>query len=78
MAQHAVGPENECEGCQALDWQRVFESPMVASASLPDGTKRKGWADMKEAAKLECIKADLPQHKRGDVQKQINILKAVK
>lgn len=53
-----------CPTCGSLDIQRHFPSPMVLKASFPDGHKRKGWADFREAAKLNKAKANArPEHK---------------
>lgn len=62
MADHAIVPncddaeEGSCE-CGNNRWVRVYEVPAIMKASYPDGLKRKGWADLKESAKLEKERA---------------------
>jgi hypothetical protein len=46
--------------------------------ALPDGTRRPGFANEKERAKLEVIKSDLPPSQRGAIQKEINDLRRSK
>lgn len=49
----ALPPDEPCTECTGTDWQRVYESPMVMHVALPDGTKRKGWAEVRESANLQ-------------------------
>lgn len=78
MSQCHVGPTDHCESCNALDWVRVFEPPMIMQHSYLDGKKRPGFSTEIRAAKLEVDKADLPVHKRGAIQKEINDLRKAK
>lgn len=51
---------------------RHFPAPMVTQASYPDGMKRKGWAEMREASKLnkEAIVSKDPGHRKA-IEKEI-------
>jgi putative FmdB family regulatory protein len=46
-----------CPECGGVNTTRQFPAPMIMTAALPDGVKRKGWDRMKEAAKLTREKA---------------------
>lgn len=46
-----------CEPWEEIQWQRIYEAPMQLRASFPDGHKRKGWAELRESAKLEKLAA---------------------
>lgn len=62
------------EEVHAPEWQRVFEAPMHMQASFPDGTKRKGWDQMREAAKIEKEALKQPQNKRTEFAAEIKKL----
>lgn len=57
MAECSVPPDTEVKCCDSVKWRRVYEMPMQMKASYPDGLKRKGWTELKEAAKLEKERA---------------------
>lgn len=67
-----------CLECGTGEMHRVPSSPTVQKASFVDGTKRKGVADLKEAARLEVAKVAMPLSQRGDIEKEIKNLKRVK
>jgi hypothetical protein len=57
----------------------MIETPNLMFTALLDGTKRGGdYARLKEVANLECIKANMPGDKRGEIQKTIDNIKKVK
>jgi len=56
---------------------KTLSAPNFTRASYVDGTKRKGFSEHKEIARLESEAAELPPQKRGDIQKAINQLKKV-
>lgn len=57
--------EQFCMKCEN-PLKRHFPAPMVTRASYPDGHKRKGWAEMREASKLnqEAIVSKSDSHKK--------------
>jgi hypothetical protein len=57
---------------------KTLSAPNFTRASYVDGTKRKGFAEMKEAVKVEREMMDLPPSKREEHQKLINKLKGKK
>lgn len=61
----------ECGGAMS----KTFSAPNITRASYVDGTKRKGFSEHKEIAKLESAAADLPPNKRGEINKAIKRLK---
>lgn len=48
----------QCPICSHLEVQRFIPAPHIAQVSYPDGYKRPGWVDLKEAAKLEIERAN--------------------
>ncbi len=50
---------------------------LETSASFLSGTKRKGFAELKEANKLETASFDMPPEKRGEIQKEIEKLRSL-
>lgn len=42
-------------------WRRVIEASNLMTAAYPDGTKRKGFEDLKKASKLEVDRANHPK-----------------
>lgn len=64
-----------CPRCNLKHGHRIISKPNVTRKSYVDGTKRKGLTELKQAAKLEQDKANLPHDKRGEIQKEINRLK---
>lgn len=72
----------ECPSCREKTCYIVPSAPAIRtsdSATFLDGTKRKGFQELKEAARLEVLKAnmDSPQE-RTLISNEINKLKAVK
>lgn len=64
-----------CDSCREFNTvKRVPSAPMVAKASYPDGYKRKGFQDLKEAARLEVEKVNLPLEQRTQVKHEIDRL----
>jgi hypothetical protein len=51
---------------------------MVMQVGLPDGTKRKGFQDLKEAANLEITKGDVRPERRGAIEREIKKLRSIK
>lgn len=72
----------KCVACGCSEFEKLLPMPSLygleGSASFLDGTKRKGFADLKEASKLEVKMADMPHAQRGSIQKEITKLKASK
>lgn len=68
--------EVACEKCGHTVTTRLIETPNLMFTAMLDGTKRGGdYARLKEAAKLECIKANLPGSDRREIQKTIDHLR---
>ena len=69
-----------CSQCGHVELQKLMPMPSLCglegSASFLSGTKRKGFAELKEANKLETASMDLPPEKRGEVQKEIAKLRS--
>lgn len=57
----------KCPICEEEAFYRQLKMPSNTKASFVDGTKRKGWSDIKEAAKLKREAAV----SRGDKRKEI-------
>lgn len=55
-------------------WQRVYTAPTLMTASYPDGLKRKGFAELKESAKLHREAAVSGKEKRQEIAKEIRKL----
>jgi hypothetical protein len=72
---------SKCASCGHEELQRMMPMPGLAgletSASFLSGTKRKGFAELKEANKLETASFDMPPEKRGEVQKEIDKLRSL-
>lgn len=68
-----------CSQCGHAELQRLMPMPSLSgletSASFLSGTKRKGFAELKEANKLETAAMDLPPEKRGEVMKEVDKLR---
>lgn len=66
---------DSCEFCEATDgeWKRIYSMPMQLKASYPDGHRRKGFAEVREAQKInrEGIES-------GDRQKRTEIAKEIR
>ena len=57
---------------------KTLSAPNFTRVSYVDGTKRKGFSEMKEAVKLEREMMDLPANKREGHQRAIKKLKETK
>lgn len=72
---------SKCTSCGHEELQRMMPMPGLAgletSASFLAGTKRKGFAELKEANKLETASFDMPPEKRGEIQKEIDKLRSL-
>lgn len=68
-----------CEVC-GEPTKRVIRAPMIMKASVPDGTKREGFLELKEAARLEVTKATMDPRSQeySDIGKEIQNLKTLK
>jgi hypothetical protein len=66
-----------CDNCGGIG-SRTMSAPTVLQASYPDGTKRKGFEDLKKAAKLETQMYNLPPNKRGEIKKEIHERRKIK
>ena len=65
----------DCPSCKTkASVKRIPSAPMVAKASFPDGYKRKGFQDLKEAARLEVEKINLSMAERAQVKSEIDRL----
>lgn len=58
----------ECDGVAGP----IFTPPKISRASYPDGTKRPGFAEGREAAELEAASFDLPPAERGPLNDEIS------
>lgn len=65
---------SECGGPMS----KTISAPNITKASYVDGTKRKGFAEHKEIARLQTEAADLPPNKRGEINKAIDTIKRLK
>lgn len=68
-----------CPDCDK-EMERLVFSPMVMRVGLPDGTRRKGFDRMKEAAKLEVERAntDSKSTKHKELGQAIRKIKSTK
>ena len=64
----------ECSGPMT----KTLSAPNITRASYVDGHKRKGFQEMKEAARIERQMLDLPPAQRGDATRAIKELKKIK
>lgn len=64
----------ECGGPMS----KTISAPNFTRKSYVDGTRRKGFAEMKEAVKLEREMMDLPPEQRKGHQRAIKELKKIK
>ena len=71
-----VEPVVRCESCDGLLGldNRVISAASVTRASFVDGTRRKGFAERKEAIKLKGEMYNMKPEDRGDVKKVIKEL----
>jgi len=66
-----------CPNCGGLG-KKTVSAPTVLKATYPDGTKRDGFRDMKEALKLESEMYNKHYDKRKEYQDEIKKLKGEK
>ena len=62
-----------CEQCGDPARFRI-SAPMVMQVALPDGTKRKGWQDLREASKLNRQRAEASDSTRKEMTQEIKKL----
>lgn len=78
IAECSVPPGEEfaclCPPWQIPQWQRVYEAPALMQASYPDGHRRKGWAELREAAKLEKLAAVSKGDTKSEIKNEIRKL----
>jgi hypothetical protein len=61
----------KCDGDVSKD-NRVMVAANVTRASFVDGTKRPGFAELKEANKLKTASYNMKPEDRGDIRKTIS------
>lgn len=68
---YAERDRSPCPTCDCL-LERQMSMPAVMKASYPDGVKRKGWAELREASKLnkEAIGSKDSGHRKA-IEKEI-------
>jgi hypothetical protein len=70
---------SQCPVCEHPNLMKLLPMPALygleGSASFLDGTRRKGFAEMKEASKLEVQMLDTHPKKRAEMQAEVNKLK---
>jgi len=57
------------------NWFRLMQLPNVTRASFVDGTKRSGFAEMREALKLERESYKLKPSERTEIKREIRKVK---
>ena len=67
----------ECPDCQGT-MTRTLSAPNITRKSYTDGTKRKGFQDHKEIARLQIEEAELPASKRGEIRRNIETIQRLK
>lgn len=60
-----------CPSCGERDGYRTISAPNGMRAAYPDGTKRKGFAVMKEASKLNVAASQASPSARKEIEKEI-------
>lgn len=70
---------SKCSQCGHTELQKLLPVPSLygleGSASFLQGTRRKGFAELKEANALEKASFDLPMEKRREMQSEIQKIK---
>jgi len=65
----------DCPSCyEVASVRRIPSAPMVSKASYPDGYKRKGFQELKEASRLQAEIAGLRPAERAKAQGEIDRL----
>lgn len=68
----------QCDLCHN-PLRRLFRTaPGQMNTALPDGTKRKGFQDLKEAAKLNALAMDSKPNERKLIEQEVQKLTEVK
>jgi len=66
----------KCPECELSESKRYYgKMPAFTRVTYVDGTKRKGFTELKRASELESEKSGLPPDERGPIQKEIDSLK---
>lgn len=68
----------QCDICHAPRVRAFNSAPGQMNTALPDGTKRKGFETLKEAAKLEAESFDSRPAERKILEGEINKLRGIK
>jgi hypothetical protein len=68
----------ECPDCGGEMKRAFLTPPAIMQRSFPDGTKRTGFQDLKEALRLESEAYDMPVNRRAEIGREIKKLRAVK
>lgn len=61
-----------CDGCGHESAMYAISAPNVMRTALPDGTKRKGWAEMREASKMNKQAAVAQGETKKELVREIN------
>lgn len=64
----------DCPVCGKLTLGRIPSAPTVLKASWPDGRRSKASQDLREAAKLKVLAADMDSLDRQGISKEISKL----
>lgn len=68
----------QCDICHSPRARAFFSAPGQMNTALPDGTARKGFAQLKEAAKLEEQAFDSKPAERKMITEEVNKLRGIK
>lgn len=68
-------PMPTCPSCESAFVLKKFPAPKVLNAAFLDGTKRSGFAEMKEASKLKAEMMDRPPAERAAIKREIKKVK---
>jgi len=68
----------KCDMCGAGTERAFMSAPGQMNVALPDGSKRKGFSDLKEAAKLEAEAMDSRADERKRIESEVKKLRLVK
>lgn len=67
-----------CDGCGHKTAELTIQAPSVMSIALPDGVKRKGWAEMREASKLNKQAGNLHGEAKKEIVREINKISSIR
>lgn len=62
-----------CEECNGTAEYRI-SMPQIMKVALPDGTRRKGFAELKEASKLNKLASAATDETKREIKKEIRKL----